>query len=1362
VIDPTPSNRTSEDAGRARSPGSWRGKASGARLGIGILLCTVLSAFTLCAVAPVALAGPRPVAAGNGEASSSLAVAHSSSSPTLLDGYLMAASDGGTFAFGDTKYYGSVPGVGDHVSNIVGMIPTADDHGYWMVGSDGGLFAFGDTHYYGSIPSIGERVSNIVGMDPTTDGHGYLIVSNQGGLFAFGDAKYRGSVPGDGLQVTDIVGVASTIDGLGYWMVARSGAVYNFGDAPYYGGVPNLGFDVMNIKAIEPTFDGRGYWIVSSNGTVYTFGDAKSYGDLTEPGVGVHVSNVVGLAPTLDGHGYWLLSDDGGVYAFGDATFHGSLPELHVSVSDVIAMDSMTATIPVPVGSHLQLAGGTSAALPAVDSTYVAQPELVGGGLNELIPRGSVGWYSNSPTISVTSGVVRADSSPGAATLTASLAGAAPVDLDAVVGPPTPPGEPTITSVTPGDGALTVGFTSPFTGGTPITSYTVSCNGKAASGSASPIRVTGLTNGVLQNCTVFASNSAGRGSLSATRAGTPVGVPFAPTITSVTDGIDGQSLVVAFSQPSDDGGAPITSYTATCGAESASGSSPITVEGLTDATPVPCTVYATNAVGNGAPSAPPVSGTPEPVAPQAPTDVTATPGNATASVAFTPPANDGGSTISSYTVTADDSTTPANGGETASGATSAISVSGLTNGDSYTFTVTATNGVGTSAASAASNAVVPLSVPGPPTNVIATAGNASASVAFTPPANTGGSTISSYTVTADDATTPANGGQTGTGASSPITVSGLMNGDTYTFTVTATSSVGTGLASLPSNAVVPATVPGAPTAVGVNNGDDGVSLMVTFTSPTSDGGSGINSYTATCGSETATGPSSPITVEGLTDNVEVTCTVYATNAVGNSAPSAPPVSGTPEPVAPQAPTGVTATAGNATASVAFTPPANDGGSTISSYTVTADDSTTPANGGQTVAGASSPITVDGLTNGDSYTFTVTATNGVGTSAASAASSPVTPMTVPGIPTIDTVSNGTDGQSLVVAFTPPTSDGGSTILSYTATCGSENEIGTSSPITVEDLTEGTTVPCTVYATNAVGNGDASAATNGTPEDTAPLPPTGVTATAGDTSASVAFTATPTSENGGSAITSYTVTADDMTTPANGGEIASGGSSPILVTDLTNGDTYTFTVTATNLIGTGAASDPSNAVVAGASQPPTAVSATAGFGSATVSFTPGANGSGSPVSSYTVTAADATTPADGGETMSGPGSPIDIGGLTNGDTYTFTVTATNSLETSPASAPSNTVVPGTPDAPTITSVTNGTDGTSLVVAFTTPVEDGSPITSYTATCGSESVTEPSSPITVEGLADGVEVTCTVYATNSTGNGAPSAGVTGTPST
>jgi hypothetical protein len=176
--------------------------------------------------------------------------------------------------------------------------------------------------------------------------------------------------------------------------------------------------------------------------------------------------------------------------------------------------------------------------------------------------------------------------------------------------------------------------------------------------------------------------------------------------------------------------------------------------------------------------------------------VTATRGNGRASVAFDAPASDGGSAITSYTVTA-------SGGRTATGSGSPLVVTGLTNGDSYTFSVTATNTVGTGPASSPSGAVVPATRPGAPTAVTVTGGNALASVGFTPPASDGGSPVTSYTVTAKDLTNPANGGQTITGSSGPMVVTGLTDGDSYTFTVTATNGVGTGPASSPSTAIVP-------------------------------------------------------------------------------------------------------------------------------------------------------------------------------------------------------------------------------------------------------------------------------------------------------------------------------------------------------------------------------------------------------------------------------------------------------------------------------------------------------------------------------------------------------------------------------
>jgi fibronectin type 3 domain-containing protein len=472
-------------------------------------------------------------------------------------------------------------------------------------------------------------------------------------------------------------------------------------------------------------------------------------------------------------------------------------------------------------------------------------------------------------------------------------------------------------------------------------------------------------------------------------------------------------------------------------------------------------------LNQGLGSPPPVYAPPSPrwtvdvqaaTAPGAPTAVTATPGDASATVSWTAPVSDGGSPITGYTVTSSP------GGSTCtSTTTTSCTVDDLTNGTSYTFTVTATNAIGTSPPSSPSTGVIPVTVPGAPTGVTATPGNTSASVSWTAPTDDGGTAITGYTVTSS----PGAFTCTSTTTTS-CTVNGLANGTSYTFTVTASNAVGTGPASSPSTGVIPeAGVPGSPTGVTATAGD--ASATVSWTAP-SDGGSPITGYTVTSAPGAFTCTSTTITsctVDGLTNGTSYTFTVTATNDSGTGSPSAQSNAVVPFTV-PGTPTGVTATAGNASATVSWTAPSDDGGAPVTGYTVTSSP------GAFTCTSATTSCTVHGLTNGTAYTFTVTATNKAGTGGASEPSTSVTPMaTVPAAPTGVTATAGDTSAS--VSWTPGAS-GGSPILTYTVTSTPSSAGCTvSAPATsctVTGLTNGTAYTFQVQATNAVGSGPLS--------------------------------------------------------------------------------------------------------------------------------------------------------------------------------------------------------------------------------------------------------------------------------------------------
>jgi hypothetical protein len=145
---------------------------------------------------------------------------------------------------------------------------TPDGGGWWIVHPDGGIFSYGTAAFYGSLPGVGVKVDDIVGIDGTPDGRDYWLVASDGGVFSFGDAAFYGSTGAIHLN-KPMVGIASTPDGTGYWLVDSDGGVVAFGSARFYGSLGDIP-QTSPVVGMAP-LTGGGYQLIHSDGSATRF-----------------------------------------------------------------------------------------------------------------------------------------------------------------------------------------------------------------------------------------------------------------------------------------------------------------------------------------------------------------------------------------------------------------------------------------------------------------------------------------------------------------------------------------------------------------------------------------------------------------------------------------------------------------------------------------------------------------------------------------------------------------------------------------------------------------------------------------------------------------------------------------------------------------------------------------------------------------------------------------------------------------------------------------------------------------------------------------------------------------------------------
>ena len=568
---------------------------------------------------------------------------------------------------------------------------------------------------------------------------------------------------------------------------------------------------------------------------------------------------------------------------------------------------------------------------------------------------------------------------------------------------------PTVT-VTSGANKLTIEWLD-NAGLSPTDHFDVDVGGTPYGSATSGLEVSGLTNGQSYAVTVTAVNSGG--SASASSSGMPVSAPGAPVESAQID-IGNGSLAVSWSAPSDTGGSTILGYTVYVYdvlsdplvplQPQTVGPSPLsyTITGLTNGVAYEWSVSATNALGEGPQSSLAKTATPA-AAPDTPTDVSAndTGFSGQLTVSWSPPLRNNGAPLQTYTVSSPDLSD-----NTVNATSQSLTISGLTNGKAYTFTVKANNSAGASLSSASATAT-PTGPPSAPLDVSANAMNLAGqvTVSWSAPASDNGSAITGYNVYVSADNTIFTFSQSVSEIARSALVEGLTNGATYFFNVGAVNGNAEGDRSSSAQAS-PYSKPGKP-SLSATGGRGSVTLSITAADDGVGGDGSTLVYTIRRDGVIIDLPS--LVDETVTNGLSYSYTVTARNAL-SADESDPSESASARPAdAPAAPASVTAKAAGGSKILITWPVPNSNGSEITGYTVSW---VTQVGTVVYLSASTNSLIFDGF-SGTTIVFTVVAHSNLGDSEGTT-SNPVQIMTLPDALTDSpTVESATVGLATII-------------------------------------------------------------------------------------------------------------------------------------------------------------------------------------------------------------------------------------------------------------------------------------------------------------------------------------------------------------